>query len=450
MKFNIPADVNFIIDTLYDNSFEGFMVGGCIRDLLLEKSPNDFDITTSAPPEKTINIFAKTIPTGLQHGTVTVLVNNEPYEVTTYRTEGEYKDSRRPSEVTFVTNLKEDLSRRDFTINAFAYNTTHGLVDYFNGLSDLNNKLIRAVGDADKRFKEDALRMMRAIRFSSQLDFSIEKSTLYAISNNSDLIKNISQERIRDELCKILSSKNPRKGIILLEETGLLKFILPELQSTVGLKQYIPYHFEDVFNHSLSVLDNCIESNSIPLKLSALLHDIGKPTCFSKDENGMGHFYNHQVIGETISKNILSRLKFDNNTISIVSNLIREHMSVMDNPKDSAIKRLINRVGVNNIFNLYTLQRADINSLLNPESVIHKINFIETRTHEILDNKLPLSVKDLAVNGSDLIKFLNVKPGKTIGIVLNTLLDMVLENPDLNTKEVLLSISSDVLKGTEI
>lgn len=440
MTFEIPNDVRFIIDSLEQNGFEGYLVGGCIRDMLLNKAPKDYDITTSATPDKVCDIFKKTIPTGLKHGTVTVLLNNIPYEVTTFRTEGEYKDNRRPEEVIFVTDIRDDLSRRDFTINSFAYNPKSGLVDFFNGQEDLDNKLIRAVGDANKRFCEDALRMMRAVRFSSQLDFSIEEKTLEAIKTNSHLIKNISQERIRDELVKILLSSNPRKGFDTLYETGLLSYILPELNKCFGMKQYTPYHFEDVYNHSLSVLDNTLHSDDLIIRLSALLHDVGKPLCFSFDENGMGHFYNHQIEGEELSKEILTRLRFDNDTINNVSNLIREHMSVMDTPSDSAVKRLINRVGKDNIFKLYTLQRADMSSLKNPEKVLWKMDLIEEKTNSILNQNLPLSVKDLDVNGKDLISLLNIKPGKEIGEILSALLDKVLDDPTLNNKETLLNI----------
>lgn len=213
MRIFIPEDVNFIIDKFYKNNFDAFIVGGCLRDLLLNINPKDYDITTSAKPEDTISLFSKTIPTGIKHGTVTVVINNNNYEVTTFRTEGDYLDNRHPSRVDFVTDIKNDLSRRDFTVNALAYNDKLGLIDYFNGIDDLNNKIIRCVGDADKRFKEDALRMLRAIRFSCQLEFEIERKTYRAIINNADLIKNISKERIRDELCKILISRAPSKGI---------------------------------------------------------------------------------------------------------------------------------------------------------------------------------------------------------------------------------------------
>lgn len=440
MNFNIPNDVKFIIEKLEENNFEGYLVGGCIRDMLLNKPPKDFDITTSAKPEDISSIFDKTIPTGIKHGTITVLINKIPYEVTTFRTDGEYKDNRRPTEVIFVDDIIDDLSRRDFTINAFAYNDKNRLVDYFNGKEDLKNKLIRAVGDPNKRFCEDALRMMRAVRFSSQLDFSIEENTLDAIQVNCHLIKNISSERIRDELVKILLSENPRKGFTTLYETGLLSFILPELNKCFGLKQYTPYHFEDVFNHSLSVLENTLHSDDLIIRLSALFHDIGKPLCFSIDEYGVGHFYNHQIESENLSKAILSRLRFDNLTINTVSNLIREHMSVMDTPSDSATKRLINRVGIDNIFKLYTLQRADINSLKNPENVIWKIDLIEDKTNTILNQKQPLSIKDLVITGKDLITILNIKQGKHIGTILSFLLEKVLEDPNLNEKVTLLNL----------
>ena len=234
----IPSGVNTIIKTLYENGFEGFLVGGCVRDSILNRNPNDYDVTTNALPDDIIRIFEKTIPTGIKHGTVTVLLNKEPFEVTTYRIDGEYLNNRSPEEVTFVTNIKEDLARRDFTINAMAYNDEKGLVDFFNGRDDLKNKIIRCVGDADKRFNEDALRMLRAIRFCTQLDFEIEEKTLAAITNNSHLIKNISVERVADELNKCLLCNKPSKAFLLLEKTGLLKYILPDLQETVGFKAY--------------------------------------------------------------------------------------------------------------------------------------------------------------------------------------------------------------------
>ena len=238
---------------------------------------------------------------------MTVLIDNEPYEVTSYRTEGEYRDNRRPDEVYFVSDIKEDLSRRDFTINAFAYNSREGLKDFFEGLDDLNNRLIRSVGDANKRFNEDALRMLRAIRFSTQLNFDIEENTLNAIKDNRDLIKNISAERIRDELCKILISNNVRTGLNLLKECGLLQIVIPEIVPSIGFDQKNIHHFEDVFNHTLSVIEKCPEDLNI--RLAALLHDIGKPDVFFIDDKGNGRFFGHNTKSEKIARDILNRLR---------------------------------------------------------------------------------------------------------------------------------------------
>ncbi|MGV3025331.1 CCA tRNA nucleotidyltransferase [Clostridium thermobutyricum] len=445
MNFNIPAKVQFIIDTFYNNGFEAFLVGGCIRDYLLNKTPKDYDIATSAPPDQTISLFEKTIPTGLQHGTVTVVIENENFEVTTYRTESEYIDNRHPEKVEFVKNIKEDLSRRDFTINAFAYNHKKGLLDFFEGKSDLKNKIIRAVGNSDIRFNEDALRMLRAIRFSSQLDFDIAKDTLSNIEKNNLLINNISFERIRDEISKILISNNPRKGLILLKNTGLLTNIIPEFKDTFGFDQKNPHHFEDVFEHSLSVVEKT--PSILTVRLSALLHDIGKPSCFHLDEKGIGHFYGHNTKSEEISRKILNRLRFDNKTIKETLKLIREHMNVLDNPNNSNIKRLITRVGLDSIENLYSLQEADILSLKDPSVAIHKIVKMREVTNNILIAKEPLSLKDLSITGNDLINELGLSKGKIIGDVLKKLFNIILDYPDLNNKKDLLKEAKKIVES---
>ena len=444
MKINIPDPVNLIIETFYNNGYEAYMVGGCIRDSLLSKNPKDYDIATSAPPSITESLFEKTIPTGIKHGTITVLINNEPFEVTTYRTEGTYKDNRHPEEVSFVTNIKDDLSRRDFTINAFAYNEKERLKDYFNGIEDLKNKIIRTVGDSNTRFNEDALRMLRAIRFSSQLGFSIEEKTLNAIIKNKYLIKNISLERIRDELSKILLSDNPKKGFLLLKECGILDIIIPELTPSIDFNQRNKYHHEDVFNHSLSVLENT--PKDLTLRLAALFHDIGKPECFFLDEKGNGRFFGHNNVSSDITKKILKRLRFDNKTIKNVSLLIKEHMNVLDNPSDAAIKRLINRVSLENINLLFSLQEADIKSLKDSIDPLNKLNIMKDKANKIINSKEPLSVKDLSIDGSDLINNLSIKPGKIIGDTLNHLFKLVLENPKLNNKEYLLIEAKEYIK----
>lgn len=437
MNITIPSNVKYIIDEFYKNNYEAFMVGGCIRDALLCKTPKDYDIATSAKPEITEKLFEKTIPTGIKHGTVTVLIDNEPYEVTTYRTEGEYKDNRRPDEVYFVSDIKEDLSRRDFTINAFAYNSREGLKDFFGGLDDLNNGLIRSVGDANKRFNEDALRMLRAIRFSTQLNFDIEENTLNAIKDNKDLIKNISAERIRDELCKILISNNVRTGLNLLKECGLLQIVIPEIVPSIGFDQKNMHHFEDVFNHTLSVIEKCPEDLNI--RLAALLHDIGKPDVFFIDDKGNGRFFGHNTKSEKIARDILNRLRFDNKTIKSVCILVREHMNVLDNASNLAIKRLINRVSKENIYSLLALQKADILSLKDPNVALYKVSDMRTKIDNIIDSNTPLTVKDLAIDGGKLIKELQIKPGKLVGDILNYLLELVLKNPELNNYNSLIT-----------
>lgn len=437
MNITIPSNVKYIIDEFYKNNYEAFMVGGCIRDALLCKTPKDYDIATSAKPEITEKLFKRTIPTGIKHGTVTVLIDNEPYEVTTYRTEGEYKDNRRPDEVYFVSDIKEDLSRRDFTINAFAYNSREGLKDFFGGLDDLTNGLIRSVGDANKRFNEDALRMLRAIRFSTQLNFDIEENTLNAIKDNKDLIKNISAERIRDELCKILISNNVRTGLNLLKECGLLQIVIPEIVPSIGFDQKNIYHFEDVFNHTLSVIEKCPEDLNI--RLAALLHDIGKPDVFFIDDNGNGRFFGHNTKSEKMTRNILNRLRFDNKTIKSVCILVREHMNVLDNASNLAIKRLINRVSKENIYSLLELQKADILSLKDPNVALYKVSDMKTKIDNIIDSNTPLTVKDLAIDGGKLINELQIKPGKLVGDILNHLLELVLKNPELNNYNSLIT-----------
>lgn len=441
MNIFVPKEVNFIINTFYKNNYEAYMVGGCVRDSILGITPKDYDLTTSAKPETTILLFNKTIPTGLKHGTITILINNNPYEVTTFRTDGSYLDNRRPSSVNFVTDIKDDLSRRDFTINALAYNEIAGLIDYFNGVNDINNKLIRCVGDADKRFKEDALRMLRAIRFSCQLSFDIEISTLNAIKKNYLLISNISKERIRDELCKILISPNPSKGIKLLQETNLLEVILPDINSLVGFSSKCSNHNRNVFSHTLKVIDNT--NDNLILRLSALFHDVGKINTLTPLNNGSFYgFPGHCLEGSIMAKKILSNLRFDNNTIEIVCKLIEHHLvlNVDTMPTKYEVKKLLNSVGKDNMPLLFALQRADIKSLNNPEPFLKKVSYTESLANEIINNKEPLIVKDLDITGKDLISILGIKPGKLIGETLNHLLEKVLENPDLNSKESLLKL----------
>lgn len=447
MNINMPKNVELIIDKFYKNNNEAYIVGGCVRDSILGKIPKDYDLTTSALPDITVNLFEKTIPTGLKHGTVTVVINNENFEVTTFRCDGTYTDNRHPENVTFVSNIKDDLARRDFTVNAIAYNKTVGLVDFFNGLNDINNKIIKCVGDANIRFKEDALRMLRAIRFSCQLNFSIESKTYLAIIENSHLISNISNERIRDELCKILLSDNIVKGMELLASTGLLKFILPEIFQLIEYTPNCTNHNKDVFKHTLKVLSNT--KNDLILRLSALFHDVGKLKTMTFLENGHCYFPKHSEASAEMTKDILSKLRFDNNTVSRVCSIINYHLVLDVNylPTDGEIKRLINNVGKENIFILFNLQRADIKSLWDPEPFLRKVSFIEDRTKYILASNQPLTVKDLNINGSILLSHFNLKPGKLLGEIINFLLESTLDNPNLNTQTTLLKLAENFIKN---
>jgi len=445
MKITLPPRVEFIINELEKEGYEAFAVGGCIRDSILEKKPNDWDITTNALPEAIIKTFKHTIPTGIKHGTITVMIDNLPFEVTTYRIDGEYTDNRHPDEVIFTSKLEEDLSRRDFTINAMAYNYSKGLVDPFNGLEDLREGIIKTVGNAHDRFNEDALRMIRAIRFSCQLGFHIEDKTFEAIKLNCELIKNVSIERIREEFSKILLSKEPSRGIENLRIGGLLQYFLPEVLTMFGFDQRNPHHDKDVYYHTLMVMDNT--EPRLALRLGALFHDIAKPVTFTLDEKGIGHFYGHELKGKDMCEYILKRLRYDNDTIKKVSNLVYDHMSRYSNLKSSTIKKVITRVGKENLEDLFNLQEADIKASAPPFD-FSGIHHLRKKSKEILEHKEPLTVKDLLLKGDDLIR-LGLKPGKLIGEILNHLMEKVLEDPKLNKKDQLEEMALEYIEKSK-
>ncbi|HCL4447500.1 TPA: HD domain-containing protein [Clostridium botulinum] len=445
IKIEIPKGVKYIINTLQENGYEAYIVGGAVRDSLLERKVNDWDITTSANPQEVVNIFEnlgyKIIPTGLKHGTVTILISSIGYEVTTFRVDGEYEDNRHPKEVKFTSNLREDLKRRDLTINAMAYNDKIGLVDYFHGLEDLNNKIIKCVGNSKDRFNEDSLRMLRCIRFASQLNFHMEESIKLNIRELSRNIANVSMERIRDELCKILVSSQPVYGIKNIVELNLMDYIIPELKVCVGFEQHNIHHDKDVYEHILSVVENV--PNKLELRLAALLHDIGKPKCFSIGDNGQGHFYGHQKISADMTKDILKRLKFDNKTIDKVDKLVYNHMARYNKLRTPNIKKFINKVGIDNLDDLFELQIADIKGSAKEYHSFDNVLNLKIKCKKILSEKQPLTIKDLDINGHDLMK-LGINQGKEIGIMLNKLLDIILENPNLNNKEDLIKIVESI------
>ncbi|KNF09973.1 tRNA nucleotidyltransferase/poly(A) polymerase [Gottschalkia purinilytica] len=442
MKIVYPEEVKIILDTLKGKGYKGYIVGGCVRDYLLKKIPQDWDICTNATPNEMLNIFKnfKVIPTGIKHGTISVIVNNKIFEVTTFRTEKEYINNRKPSEVEFTRDLKDDLKRRDFTINALAYNDEDGLIDLFCGIEDLEKSLIKCVGDPYERFQEDALRILRGVRFATKLNFNIDNETFDAMHNKRELLKNISKERIREELVKILLSDKPSTGIRMLSELDLLKYTIPDIEECIGFEQKNPNHDKDIFEHTMCVLDNT--EPKLNLRLAALLHDIGKPKCFTTDEKGIGHFYGHAKIGEELSEKILRSLKFDNDTILSVKILVEYHMSLYNFEKDKSVKKFINKVGLNNIEDLLKLQIADRKGTKEGRD-FNEICEFKNRYEEILNKKEPLSFKDLKINGHDIME-LGFSQGKVIGEILKYLLDKVLEDPSLNNKDKLFKLVKEI------
>ena len=436
IKILLPEKVNMIIKTIQAAGFEAYAVGGCVRDSILGRIPDDWDITTSANPQEIKKIFKRTIDTGIQHGTVTVMMDKEGFEVTTYRIDGEYEDSRHPKEVTFTSNLREDLRRRDFTINAMAYNEEVGLVDIFGGISDIEKKTIRCVGDAKERFTEDALRMMRAVRFSAQLGYSIEEDTKEAIKELAPNLKNISAERIQVELVKLVVSDNP-DYLRIAYETGITAQVLPEFDLCMETDQNNPHHKYSVGEHILHSMKH-IEADKV-LRLSMLFHDMGKPKAKTEDEQGIHHFYGHNEISENIAEEVLKRLRFDNDTLYKVKSLVFFH-DYHPGLTDKSVRKFVTKIGKELVPFYLLVQRADVlaQSEYKREDKLAKIDEVSRIFDGIIERGECLSLKDLAVNGKDLIA-LGMKPGKEIGETLEHFFKMVIENPSLNEKEILLN-----------
>lgn len=438
MDFYIPDYISTILNRLEEEGYKSYIVGGSVRDLILGKTPHDYDITTSATPDEIQRIFKdfKTLAIGKQFGTVVVVQGENNTEITTFRLEGKYLDGRRPSEVSFSDDIYEDLSRRDFTINAIAYNEKEGTVDPFNGQKDIEDRIVRCVGNPIERFREDHLRILRAVRFSTQLGFEINKDTYNACKDLSSSLNGISVERIREELFKILLSENPSYGIRLMKDLNILEIVIPELIDAVGFDQKNPNHDKDVFEHIMCVLDKTPPILSV--RLAALFHDIGKPHTLSIDEKGIGHFYGHDKLGAKIAEKILLRLNSSRELIDKVTIMIKEHMSHHNNMKDRGLKRQISRVGKDNIFNLLELQKAD--RLCSSDDV--DITFLferEKETRRILDSNEPYEKSHLKIDGNDIID-LGFEKGKIVGEILNYLLERVMKNPELNEKEKLKEI----------
>lgn len=449
MEFHIPEKVQYIIDTLMEHGYEAYAVGGCVRDMILGKDPEDWDITTSAKPQEVKKVFRRTVDTGIQHGTVTVLLDKDHYEVTTYRVDGIYEDNRHPKEVSFTSSLEEDLKRRDFTINAMAYNSKQGIVDLFGGMDDLKNRLIRCVGIPSERFDEDALRILRAVRFSAQLDFQIEENTQKAIKEKTQLLKNISAERIRMELTKLLVSDNPDR-IRLLYELGISKVILPELDRMMVTEQKNIHHAYTVGEHTIkavcAVAGKISEKKYTPqerciLRWTMLLHDIEKPSTITLGKDGQNHFHGHQEKGAQTAKRIMKDLKFDNDTLKAVVHLVRWHDYRFD-LTPAGIRRAAAKIGKEYMELLFEVNYADTSGK-NPETNSDKFKELEEAKRlyrDMISKNECVSLKDLRISGKDLIDA-GFKPGKNMGIILNRLLEAVIEDPELNEKEKLLDLA---------
>lgn len=445
MDFKIAEGAEFILNKLNNCGYEAYVVGGCVRDIFLGRSINDWDICTSAKPTEVMKIFSgeKVIPTGLKHGTVTIVLDGEQYEVTTYRIDGEYFDSRRPESVDFTDDIAEDLKRRDFTINAMAYSLSTGLVDLFGGCEDLKKGVIKCVGNPKKRFSEDALRILRAWRFSCQLGFKIDESTLLAAYELRDNIKNISSERIMSELVKaIQSTANFVEGVSA--DSRFLEMVIPEWSKT-HIPQNNPHHIYNVDKHILKALEYTADSDDLTVKLAVLLHDIGKPYCYTEDENGIGHFYGHSKKSAVLAENILKRLRFDNSTADNVTELILYHDTEIK-AESKYIKRWLGRIGEEQLKRLIFLKQADASGQSGEYAYrIDELTDMMDLIDEIVNSGQCITVKDLAVNGRDLID-IGYSQGKGLGEVLAKMLECVISDKIENDREKLLQFAKDELK----
>lgn len=428
----IPSYVVKVISALKHNGKQAFVVGGCVRDLLMGSEPADYDVSTSATTQEIMSFFQKTVPIGERHGTVAVLIDGFTVEVSTFKGYAYVGSGENRAA------LKQDLALRDFTVNAMAFDENGILYDPFGGREDLKKRIIRSPrNEPEQRFREDPLRMMRAIRFCSTLGFLLFPDTYEAIAGQNSLIQRVAPERIRQELNRILVSNRPSQGIRLMLETGLLQYVAPEVMSMVGFDQRNKRHDKDVFEHTMAVLEAV--PPRLNVRLAALLHDIGKSTTFSMDKNGVGHFYGHHLEGRRMVEDIMRRLKYDNKTVGDVAILVVEHMSRFPKVRKASLKRLVNRVGEHNLNDLFDLQRADILGSAPPFD-FSELDAMREGIDRILNEKPPMEKKDLAINGHDLIE-LGFQPGLEMGKVLNLLLDIVLEDPDKNERNTLLTIA---------
>lgn len=446
-RIKIPNNANTIINTLQNNGHSAYVVGGCVRDSLMGRTPHDWDICTSATPEQMLEIFKdfRVIETGLKHGTVTIVIDGEQYECTTYRIDGKYSDNRRPDNVTFTNDLVEDLKRRDFTINAMAYNDIEGLIDPFGGTEDINENTIQCVGSAKDRFGEDALRILRAIRFAAQLDFTIELNTDWQIHQQYKSLENISVERINSEFCKIVNSDNFCVELLLYKDVFAL--FIPELKNMLDFPQKNPHHDYDVFGHTVHAVENC-NSDDLTVRLAVFFHDFGKPHSYQDGEDGIRHFKGHGRVSADMTDVIMKRLKFDNETRNNVVQLVYYHDATFEVGK-KYVKRWLNKLGEKQFRRLLDVRRADIKGQkvicnTDKKDKIEKLDIIEKLIDEVIQENQCFTLKDLAVNGNDLIQ-IGYNPDKQLGETLNMLLNGVINDEFENKKDSLLNIVKEML-----
>lgn len=435
IQISIPSGANTIIQELEKHGHAAYVVGGCVRDSVLGRNPADWDITTDALPEEVKAIFPVTIDTGLEHGTVTVRINHVSYEVTTYRIDGDYEDGRHPKDVTFTRSLEEDLKRRDFTINAMAYNETDGLVDMFDGLGDLEKGVVRCVGSPMERFSEDALRMLRALRFSAQLGFDIDPETFEAIGALAPTLAKVSAERIQVELLKLICSDHPER-MEWVSKSGLSAVFFPEWDAMLACEQATPHHCYDVGHHTMVVMQK-VPATKV-MRLAALLHDVAKPVSKKTDNKGADHFVGHPSLGAVMAKEIMRRWKLDNVTIDAVCRLVKYHDERPElTPRN--VRRMVHRIGLENMEDLLTLQYGDVQgqSTYEQQAKFERIATLRSMYEEIVAKEQCVQIADLQVNGKDVMEA-GIAKGPMIGEALNHLLELVIEEPEKNDREFLM------------
>ena len=442
MKIQLPREkrreIRRIADSFFEAGFECYLVGGSVRDIILGYEVDDFDFATNARPEQVRALFRRVVPTGIKHGTVSIISGGKAYEVTTYRSDGKYTDGRRPEEVSFSETLEEDVRRRDFTINGIACDVrTEELIDHVGGLRDIERRLIRTIGDPMERFGEDGLRTFRACRFAAKLNFEIEEETFAAISRTLDVASRVSMERVREELVNLLETELPSIGFERMRESGLLGLFLPELAAGYGLVQN-KYHLYDIYYHSIYSCDAAPRTDPV-LRLASLLHDLGKVPTRRSSSDGEYTFYNHEVIGGRIAKRVMRRLKFSNEEIERVSNLVVNHMfHYTDEWTDGAVRRFMRKVGVENLNDILEIRMADRRGNGMRDGMPQPIRELLRRIDRIKEAENAITVRDLDIDGYAVMDGFGIQPGPIIGHILNELLEMVLDDPEMNTREKLM------------